>query len=57
MTQWITVKIPAEVSNQIDKLVGKYGFLSRADVTKTALRDFFKKYPETDVNGEALKNA
>ena len=26
--------------------VGKYGFSSRAEVVKDALRDFFKKYPE-----------
>jgi Arc/MetJ-type ribon-helix-helix transcriptional regulator len=52
MTQYATVKLPQEVVTEINKLVGKYGFSSRAEVVKDALRDFFRKYPETC--GQAL---
>jgi Arc/MetJ-type ribon-helix-helix transcriptional regulator len=47
MTEYTTIKIPSEITKCIDKLVGKHGFSSRAEVVKDALRDFFKKYPET----------
>jgi metal-responsive CopG/Arc/MetJ family transcriptional regulator len=33
----------------MDKLIEKYGFTSRADVVKSALREFFQKYPETKI--------
>jgi metal-responsive CopG/Arc/MetJ family transcriptional regulator len=46
MTEYTTIKLPIEITDSIDKIVGKYGFSSRAEVVKDALRDFFKKYPE-----------
>ncbi len=47
MTEYVTIKLPEEVAKQIDKLIGKHGFDSRADVVKDALRQFFEKHPET----------
>lgn len=49
------IKLPENLLKEVDKIVGKHGFDSRADVVKDALRDFFNKYPETSVNGDALK--
>lgn len=47
MTVYISVRIPENVADYVDKLVGKHGYSSRADVVNDALRDFFEKYPET----------
>lgn len=47
MVEYITIKLPNDLVAEVDKLVGKYGFSSRADIVKNALRDFFNKYPET----------
>lgn len=50
MTEYVTVRIPKELGDETDKLIGKHGFSSRAEVVKSALRDFFKNYPETTLN-------
>ncbi len=49
LTEYFTVKLPECYQKEIDKLIEKHGFASRADVIKDALRDFFEKYPETKV--------
>jgi len=52
MVEYTTVKLPDDMIVEVDKLVGKYGFSSRTEVVKSALRNFFGKYSET--NGQML---
>lgn len=49
MDKYSTVRIPTDLAQTADKLVGKYGFDSRADVVKDALRRLFENYPETKI--------
>jgi Arc/MetJ-type ribon-helix-helix transcriptional regulator len=58
MTEYVTVKLPQDIVSDIDKLVGKHGFSSRAEVAKEALRALFRKYSETNNQPlEKLPNA
>ncbi|MCL1976901.1 MAG: ribbon-helix-helix domain-containing protein [Candidatus Bathyarchaeota archaeon] len=47
MVGYVSLRLPHNVTEKIDRLTGKYGYSSRADVTNDALRDLFEKYPET----------
>jgi Arc/MetJ-type ribon-helix-helix transcriptional regulator len=38
------VKIPKELVQEMDKLIGKHGFRSRGEITKEALRRFMEHY-------------
>lgn len=49
MHKQISVSLPLEIMNKVDKLIGQHGFYSRPDVICDALRDFFEKYPETKI--------
>jgi len=49
MVEYLSARLPANLMEKADHLIGKYGFDSRADVIKAALRDFFEKYPETKI--------
>jgi len=44
--EYITVKLPKELVDQMDKLVGKFGFTSRAEIAKEAIRKLLKEYRE-----------
>lgn len=37
---YVTVKIPKSLSDEIDKLVGTYGFKTRTEVVKEAVRRY-----------------
>jgi len=41
---YVPIKLPKELVDLIDKLVGKYGFRSRAEVVKEAVRIFLREY-------------
>ena len=43
---YVTLKIPKELADEIDSLIGKKGFRSRAELTKEALRRFLLDYPK-----------
>ena len=43
-TIYVPVKIPKTLADAIDKLVGKYGFTSRAEVVKEATRMILQQY-------------
>ena len=49
MEEYSTVRIPKELADQADRLIGKHGYTSRAEIVKDALRDLFQKYPEEKV--------
>ena len=42
--KYVTIKLPRNLVDEIDKFVGKYGFVSRTEVVKEALRTFFQQY-------------
>ncbi|MDR0372961.1 MAG: ribbon-helix-helix domain-containing protein [Nitrososphaerota archaeon] len=39
-----TIRVPQEFATEIDKLIGKHGFTSRAEIVKEAVRQFLQKY-------------
>ncbi len=41
-----SVSIPKELIAQVDKLVGKQGFSSRAEIVKAAIRKFLEDHKE-----------
>ena len=41
-----TVKIPSDLISEIDKVIGKHGFKTRAEVVKEALRKYLLDYKE-----------
>jgi len=41
---YIPIKLPKDLVELIDKLVGRYGFKSRAEVVKEAVRAFLREY-------------
>jgi len=43
-SNYVTIKIPASLASEVDKVVGTAGYTSRAEVVKQALREFLKKY-------------
>lgn len=42
--EYTTVRIPKELSDEIDNLIGKYGFRSRSEVVKEAIRRLLEHY-------------
>ena len=42
----VTIKIPRDLVEEMDKLVGKHGFRSRAEIAKEAIRSIVKYYEE-----------
>jgi metal-responsive CopG/Arc/MetJ family transcriptional regulator len=42
--EYTTIRIPKHLSKQIDFLIGKFGFTSRAEIVKQAIRNFLEKY-------------
>jgi Arc/MetJ-type ribon-helix-helix transcriptional regulator len=55
MNDYVTVRIPISITSVSDKLIGKYGFDSRADVIKAALREFAEKFPETKILTQSVE--
>ena len=41
---YVTVRIPKELSEEADKLIGKKGFKNKAEIVKTALRELLDQY-------------
>ena len=42
--KYVTIKLPRNIVDEIDKFVGNYGFVSRTEVVKEALRKLFQQY-------------
>jgi len=42
--KYVTIKLPKSIIDEIDKFVGRYGFVSRTEVVKEALRRLFQQY-------------
>lgn len=43
----VTVKIPQELVAEMDKLIGKYGFRSRGEIAKEAIRELLAEYEKS----------
>lgn len=43
----ITVKIPQELIDEMDKLIGKHGFRSRGEIVKEAVRELLAEYAQS----------
>jgi len=48
---YTTIKLPNDLVTTMDKLIGKHGFKSRAEIVKEALRDLLNRYktPEMEL--------
>ena len=44
--EYVTVRIPKELADEIDKLIGKYGFRTRAEIVKEAVRRLLAQYKD-----------
>ena len=53
---YVTVRIPKELSDEADKLIGKKGFRSKAEIVKEALRDLIEHY-QADEHFEMLNHS
>ena len=42
--EYVVVKIPKNLADDVDALIGKFGFTSRAEITKQALRKLLQEY-------------
>lgn len=47
--EYTTIKLPNDIVMDIDNLVGKHGYKSRADVVKDALRDLLNHYQTKEI--------
>lgn len=43
----VTIKIPQELVDEMDKLIGKYGFRSRGEIAKEAIRELLTEYEKS----------
>jgi len=51
VSEYVTIKLPKNLVDQIDNFVGKYGFVSRTEVVKEAVRRLFQQYPHVAGQG------
>ena len=42
--EYVGVKIPKSLAEEVDRLIGKHGFTSRAEIAKEALRRLLLSY-------------
>ena len=43
-----TIRLPEDLTDEMDKLIGRHGFRSRAEVAKDAIRNFLEKYQKEE---------
>lgn len=44
--EYATVRIPKNLTDEVDTLVGSFGFTSRAEIVKEAIRRLLQEYKE-----------
>ena len=42
--EYVTVKLPKDLADEMDKLLGRFGFTSRAEIAKEAIRKLLQAY-------------
>ena len=42
--EYVTIKLPVELVEEMDSLIGKFGFKSRGEIVKEAVRRFLDHY-------------
>ncbi|MEM0204306.1 MAG: ribbon-helix-helix domain-containing protein [Nitrososphaerota archaeon] len=55
MTRYVTVKIPEEIGLQIDRILYKAGYSSRAEFVKDAIRRLLEKFNEQEAQAYGLQ--
>ena len=43
-SDYVTIKLPAELVKEIDSLIGRFGFTSRGEIVKEAVRRLLDHY-------------
>ncbi|RLG40412.1 MAG: CopG family transcriptional regulator [Thermoproteota archaeon] len=46
-TEYVLIKIPQELAQEIDAILGKHGYRSRAEFVKDAIRSLLREYAST----------
>jgi Arc/MetJ-type ribon-helix-helix transcriptional regulator len=46
--EYTTIRIPKELASELDSLIGKKGFRTKAEIVKQAIRDLINYYRELD---------
>ena len=46
---YTTIKLPNDIVIEMDQLIGKHGFTSRAEIIKDALRELLTHYKNSDL--------
>ena len=54
--EYSNIKIPNELIVNVDCLIGKYGYKSRGEIVKTALREFLVKYEKPEPRLERINS-
>lgn len=44
--EYVVIKIPKDLATPVDDLIGKFGFRTRAEITKEALRALLLRYQD-----------
>ncbi|MEM2909463.1 MAG: ribbon-helix-helix domain-containing protein [Nitrososphaerota archaeon] len=57
MTRYVTVKIPEEIGLQIDRILYKAGYSSRAEFVKDAIRRLLEKFNEQEAQPYGAQQA
>lgn len=52
---YVTLKIPKSLANKMDKLVGRLGFASRAEVAKESIRKLLLEYRQLRLPNEFVE--
>jgi len=58
---YVTVRIPIDLAKEVDALIGRKGYKTRAEIVKDALRNFLEKNPQLehynlDENGVRIRD-
>ncbi len=51
-SKYVTIKLPKSLVDEMDAFVGKYGFVSRTEIVKEALRRLFQQYSDMPRGGQ-----
>ena len=50
--RYTTVKLPCDLTKEMDRVVGRYGYRSRAEVAKDGIRRLLDSLPKEDPEHE-----
>jgi len=50
--EYVVVKIPKDLADEIDRFMGRYGYRSRAELVKEAVRLLLRQYETYERGGD-----